>query len=428
MPVSQFNLGSPRRHVIAAVAMILLVGGVGKVVLWAFANTLAINSDALQSDSLQATQFAAAISPSDPLARSRYARELEKTFDLTSIDRSLGEYEAAIAAAPYSFGYWLALGQARERDGNRAGAEIAYRRAIELAPNYARTRWALGNNLVRQGKVDEGIDLIRQAVDQDADFAAPAITAALLAFDGDIARVGAAIGSSPTATVELAKYLANAGRFDEAMSVWSSLKPENFSLLRDAATSLRQKFVDAKRFRNAVQITSALEANADRRSTVGAISNGSFEAGVATQNVDLLDWKIGLTYPIFGLSDQAKDGKYSLLIRFTTPARSEFDPVSRLVAVEPDATYDLSFWYRNELSTRAEFRWEAIAPDGKRIAVTDPLAPQSNWTEARSRVTVPLDIDGITLRLIREKCDSVACTVAGNLWFDDFKMTKADRP
>ena len=425
MPVSRFDLQSPLRHIAGAAATLTLVAGSVFVLIWAFAHTLARNSD-----TIQASEFAATNSPGDPLARYRYASELEKTFDLNSITLSLTEYEAAVAAAPHNFGYWINLGQARERDGDRPGAELAYRRALELAPSYARTRWALGNNLVRQGKLNEGVELIREAVDQDPTYAAPAVTAAMQAFDGDIHRVSAILGTNPAAVAEMAKILVNTGRFSEALEVWTSANLDPGSpAVHAAALAVRGKFVEAKRFRDAVQISAAAETDTAKRPLIGVITNGGFETGVATQNVDYFDWKIGQAYPIFGLSEtQPKEGKYSLLVRFTTPSRLDFATVGRTVAVEPGATYDLAVAYRSELTTRGEFRWEVIsAADGKRLAVSDVLAAQSGWTELRTRIPVPGDIDGITIRLIREKCDSAACTVSGNIWFDDIKLTRAER-
>ena len=422
MPVSRFTLTDPLRHLAGVAAIVVLAVSGIFVIFWAFAHTLARNSD-----TIQASEFAATVSPGDPLARYRYASELEKTFDLESITRSLAEYEAAVAAAPDNFVYWLGLGQARERDGDRPGAELAYRRALELAPNYARTRWALGNNLVRQGRTAEGVELIRSAVDQDPAFAAPAVIAAMQAFDGDVALTTTALGSNPRAVAELVKYLVNAGRFEEGLGVWNSLKPDAGSaVLREAGVAVRAKFLEAKRFRDAVSLTATFEPDPDKRSAIGALANGGFETGVATQNVDFFDWQIGQPYPIFGLSDnQPKEGRYSLLVRFTTPSRLEFATVSRTVAVEPGAVYDLSIAYRSELTTRAEFRWEVISTaDAKRLALSDPLAAQAGWTDIRIRFTVPADIDGVTLRLVREKCDSAACTVSGNMWFDDFRLNR----
>ncbi len=426
MPTSRFTLTGPIRHIVGASAAAALAIGCVLVVCWAFAHTLAKNSDVGNSDAIKASGTAVGLSPGDPLVRFRYASDLEKTFDLSAISLSLKEYEAAVAASPHSFTLWLALGQARERDGDRPAAEAAYRRALELAPNYARTKWALGNNLVRQGRTDEGVDLIRGAVDQDPTFAAPAVIAAMQAFDGDVRRATEILGPSQIARAELAKYLVNAGRFDEGLSVWTSAKFGADAKINEIGLAIRGKLVEAKRFRDAARVTSSLEVDESKRPAIGSITNGGFETGVATQNADLFDWQIGQPYPVYGLSEsQPKEGRYSLLVRFTSASKLEMSTVSRNVAVEPGTQYDLSLAYRSDLNTHAEFRWEVISTaDKTRIAIGDPIANKAEWTSMQMKFTVPSNTDGITIRLVREKCDTAACTVSGNLWFDDFKLSK----
>ena len=427
MPTSRFIITAPVRHIVGAAAAAALSIGCVFVILWAFAHTLARNSDAKDSDAIKASGFAVGLSPSDPLARLRYASDLEQTFDPSAINRSLKEYEAAVSASPYNFSLWLSLGQARERDGDRPAAETAYRRALELAPNYARTKWALGNNLVRQGRAEEGVQLIRGAVEQDPAFAAPAVIAAMQAFDGDVQRATGILGPSPVARAELAKYLVNAGRYDEGLTVWTAAKFDTSAKISEIGLAIRGKLVEAKRFRDAARASASLETDESKRPAIGSITNGGFETGVATQNPDFFDWQIGQPYPIYGLSEtQPKEGRYSLLVRFTSASKLEMSTISRTVAVEPGTSYDLSFAYRSDLTTRAEFRWEVLsAADATRIAISDPLANKSEWADTRIKFTVPSNSEGITIRLVREKCDSAACTVAGNLWFDDFRLNRS---
>jgi tetratricopeptide (TPR) repeat protein len=422
MTVSQFKLPTAFRHAISIAALILFLAGCFVVGLWGFANAIVRNSDGKET-----SEFAARLIPNDPEARYRYAVALERTFDFADIARSLREYEEAVALSPHNLGYWLALGRARERDGDRPGAEIAYRHALGLAPNYARAKWALGNNLLRQGKTDEGIELIRGAVDQESTFAAPAVTAAMQVFDGDVPHVIDALGSSSASTSELAKFLASEGRFDEARAAWQRIDANiKRTTLRDAGLALHGKFVEAKRFRDAAMVTSSITENGPASVETGVIYNGGFESGVALQSKDMFDWQIGKSYPLFGLSDsQPKEGKYSLLVRFNASSKLDFESVSRTVVVDPGETYVLSLSYRSEITTRAQFAWEVISgSDQKRLALSAPLSNASGWTELSIPFAVPTDTDGVTFRLVRDNCNSAACTVSGNLWFDDFKLSR----
>lgn len=422
MGISRFSIDPPIRHFLCAAALVVLIVGVATMIVRVFAHTLARNAD-----TIQAAEFAAEASSGDPLTRYRYANFLERSFDLSAIPRSLAEYETAVALSPHNFIYWLALGQARERDGDRSAAETAYRRALELAPNYARTKWALGNNLVRQGRIDDGLALIRGAVEQDATFASPAVVAAMQVFDGDAKRVTTALGQSPTAAGELAKYLVNEGRFDEAIAAWNSVPNEaKITTLRETGIAIRSKLIDVKKFRAAAAVTASIEPTESKRPVTEGIANGGFESGVETQNADIFEWQIGYPYPLIGLSEnQPNEGRYSLLMRFATPARLDLATVSRTVAVEPGRKYDLSLSYRADLNTRAEFRWEIVtAADGKQLVLSEPLAHSTGWTDVTLHFTMPKESDGITLRLIRENCSSAVCTVSGNLWFDDFRLKR----
>lgn len=422
MAVFRFELRPPVRHLVCTAALVVLLVGAALVITSAFAHTLGRNAD-----TIDAAQFAASASPNDPLTRYRYASYLERSFDLSAIPRSLAEYETAVALSPHNYLYWLALGQARERDGDRPAAETAYRRALDVAPNYARTMWALGNNLVRQGKIDEGMDLIRRAVDQDASFASPAVIAAMQAFDGDPIRAAAVFGQSPNAAAELAKYLANEGRFGEAIQVWNKIPGElRLNALREVGLSIRAKLLEARRYRDAATVTGAIEPIEAKRPQIATIVNGGFELEISTQDPDAFDWKLGKPYPLFGLSDnRPKEGRYSLSMRFSTPARLDFASIERTVAVEPAANYELSLSYRQDLQTRALFRWEVVtAADAKRLGVTDALTNSSEWSNLALRFSVPDENDGVTLRLIRENCTSAVCTISGSLWFDDFVLKK----
>jgi len=422
MTLERFDLKNPYRHVLGVAALLVLVVAAAVVVVWSFAHTLARNAD-----TIQASSFAATLSPLDPRARFAYANDLEKTFDLSAIDRSLSEYEDAVALTPHNFLYWLALGQARERAGERSAAETAYRRALELAPNYGQTEWALGNNLLRQGRVEEGIQLIREAVKSDPSFATPAVIAVMQVFDGDVERVSDALGESPLAAAELSRYLVNEGRLDQAVSVWDRLPAEaKISTLRAAGIAIRDKLIDAKRFRDAVKVSSSVEADVTKHASVGSITNGGFEGGVAAQRAELFDWRVGQSYPIYGLAEgQKKEGRYSLLVRFPTSTRLDFETISQTVAVEPGTSYELLLSYRSELSTRAEFRWEVVsAASGERLTVSEPLTSGAGWQEVTLEFIVPSNSDGATIRLVRDNCDSPACNIVGSLWFDDFRVLR----
>lgn len=419
----QINSGI-QRALIAIAAAGLVIGACFSA-KWGFANTIATRTNVKEISELGAD-----LAPADPLVRYANAGILEKTFDFADIERSLGEYEVAVSLSPYDYRLWLGLGKARERDGDREGAEKAFRKALEFAPHYSRVQWALGNLLVRQGRYDEGFAEIRQAAEADHSFAAPAAAAAWQAMDGDLSGVKAALGDSEVTKIELAKILAGQHRFNDAAAIWTSVaEDKRKTKYGDAAKFLIAKFLVGSQFRYAAAV--AAEAGDIQRSApkIGVINNGGFEDGVKLQNAEPFDWQIGnAVYPQIAMTDgQKKEGKVSLVLLFSDPSNLEWRPVSKLVAVEPGRSYNISFAYRSELKTQAAIRWEAIAASGgESLGLSEPVSSNNEWKTMIFKFAVPAEVDGIALRLVRENCAPGRCTMSGNLWFDDFVLSPGE--
>ena len=385
---------------------------------WAIGNALAT-----RSPEKEVSDLGASLAASDPLARFAHAAIVERTFDMTSIAASLNEYEAAVALSPNDYRLWLGLGRARERDGDRVGAEQAYRRAAELAPHYSRVHWALGNLLVRDGRGDEGFGHIRMAAETDTAFAAPAVRTAWQAFEGDVARVTAALGDGENTKVELAKSLAAQKRLDEAVAVWDSIPAERRrAAFVEQGKFLEQKAMENGRFRPALAISNEF---AESPARIATVTNGGFEEPIKPKSSGPFDWRnIDGAYPQMGPTNgQKAAGEVSLLVRFGDPTNLEFRPLSQTIAVEPGRKYSLSLSHRSEIKSQAVFKWEAIAgANGERLAETESLAVTKDWTVSTIEFRVPDGIDAITIRLIRENCAAPICTISGALWFDEFVL------
>ena len=139
------SLGS--RAVLLGAGLIFLICA-SYLVRWYFAATIASNTD-----SKEVADLAIDLAPGDPQAHFTSAALSGRIFAPEELAKSLAQYEQAVALAPNDYRLWLALGNARERAGNPAGAEVALRKALELAPNYSFVKWTLGNILLRQGKM-----------------------------------------------------------------------------------------------------------------------------------------------------------------------------------------------------------------------------------------------------------------------------------
>lgn len=422
MPAKTITLDSryKRAAVFAVGAVALLFAFV--VIRWALGNAAST-----RAEDPEIARTTVGLAPDDAQTHYAAAVLLEKQFDVVSLDAAVKEYEQAAALSPYNYLYWLALGSARERAGDAEGGERALRKALELAPNYARVHWALGNALVRQGRVDEGFAEIREAVAGDPKLADLAASTAWVLLDGDVTRVRVALGESERLNASLALLLANEKRFDEAINVWESLSAEaRTGPLAETGNLLSQKLLEAKRFRFALKIRGEASGNGGRE---GEVSNGGFEEPIKSQNTDPFSWQIaaGQQPQIAPTSGQKHGGNLSIVLILNSTESRDFRTISQTVAVVPGGEYSFEAYYRSDLKTKAGFIWEVVGTANNAvIAATEPTAPSADWTRMTVRFRVPAEADGIVLRLGRVNCDGPVCQVAGNLWFDDISLKRID--
>lgn len=393
-------------------------------VRWHFANAVASKIDVRRPESKLVIDTLIGFAPTDPQTHYAAAAVLEKTFDPGDLERSLIEYEKAAALSPNNFQMWINLGRARNLVGDVAGAEVALKRALELAPNYSAVQWAFGNFLIRQGRTDEGFALAAQAAERNADLAGSAVSIALQIFEGDVAQVRQMLGEGALLNAALATSLASEERFDDAVESWSRL-PANAKTgeFQKLGEKLFDQLTAAKKYQLAVRVFRDLEP--ESRPEVGIISNGGFEDGVKRRGARVFEWQIGDgAEPQIGLSEsQKRSGKFGLFIVFNSFEASQFRSFAQTIAVVPGAEYQFEGFYRSDVKSTAVLKLEVADPaTGNLIAATPPLALAGDWATINLRFTVPAGSDGVTIRLARENCSGASCRMAGRLSFDDLSL------
>lgn len=391
---------------------------------WGFANTAGT-----RTADRGIAEYSSSLSPSDPGPHSTFARVLESSFDPADIDLSLKEFEAAVAASPHDYSKWLALGRARERAGDSDGAMTAFEQALKLAPNYSRVHWSVGNALIRRGDVDAGFAEIRSAFAGDDGYIVPAVVLAAQLFQDNVETVSSSLGDHPKALGEAVRLFAGQKRFTEAEAMWAKLPASvRQSELKEIGADLSRKLFDALQFaKSAAVFNECCSGGAAAGS--GAVLNGGFEENIPLQNPYPFSWRIGDgAYPQIGVtSAQKKEGTKSLLMLFSSPRDTGFRTVSQTVPIE-GGKYTLNFSYLSELKTTATFRFAVTdASSGMRLAATEPLTVGGNWADASAHFTVPPSSQAVTISLERENCSPPVCSVSGNIWFDSFRIEKADK-
>lgn len=384
------------------------------------------NSIAARAGYKEVAEFALNLAPNDPQTHYTLAIFNEKVFTPENLQKSLAEYEQAAALAPNDYRVWLGLGKARERSGDAAGAELALRKSLELAPNYALVQWTLGNILLRQGKTSEAFAELQKAAEGDIKYAAPTVSTAGQIFDGDLAQIRQNIGTSSQINFALVTYLANQKRFDEALEIWNSLpSEEKKTVFKDSGKQFFAQMLAAGKYRNALQIQNQISEADGEAPALGKIFNGGFENEVAAAKSDIFVWQIADgTNPQIGFDDAQKHGgTRSLVIIFNSLDGKEFRQISQSVAVESNKKYTLEFFYKSALKTSSTLKWEIIdASNGNLLAATEGIAADSDWTKLQTEFTAPENTEAVMLRLARDTCQSSICPITGKVWFDDFNL------
>lgn len=419
MPTRSIKIDTVWKNAVLAAAGVLCILGA-----WTFSKWGMASSAAIRAEDSEIALYLTDLAPDDPQTHYTAAVLLLKSFDEAHTTRGLEELETAARLAPENYMYWLELGQARERAGDRAGGEIALKRALDLAPNYARVHWALGNTLLRDGRTDEAFGEIRKAVESDpASFADPAAASAWVFLEGDIGKVRRLAEGLPAFESGLVTVLVREKRFDDALEIWNRLPAEEKKgPLRDRGTALVASLLAEKKFRDAVRVFRDLSDDGTD-AEIGRVSNGGFESSVRPTAAGPFEWQIapGLQPQIVLSNGERHSGNNSLLIVFNSTEAKDFRGISQLIPVEPDTAYELEVYYRAAFKLAAVLRWEVVDADGKPLGVSEPVRTEADWSALRLAFRSSPASDGINIRLIRDHCGPV-CPASGRVWFDDISL------
>lgn len=385
---------------------------------WGFGNALA-----LQAELPEQAETGIRWSPADPETHFAAAVLRERSFFPEDTLLALEHLERAASLASNNYLIWLELGNARDRAGEPASAEAAYRRALLLAPAYSKVQWALGNNLLRQGRTDEAFRLIGSAAAGDETYLRPAVAVAWNVFGGDASSIRRLLGENAEVRIQLILQLANADRLDEAVDLWKQAGfQEGSEEARKAGQQLLAALISSGRFRDALYVRNSLYAGTV--AAIGKVLNGGFEENIETESSDVFGWRLapGSAPQVIRTDGDRSSDAYSLAFVFGSGS-SDFRTLVQTVAVEPGAEYIFSVRYRAEIDTRAEFKWSVTAvKDGKLLASTDLFLSGGGWRTAEAKVAIPGDVDGVEIAFTRAGCAGVMCSVRGILWMDDVAL------
>jgi hypothetical protein len=415
-----------RLLLVVPVALVLLFSWYA--IRWYTGDFVAEFAPQMEEGELEAAQAAVRLAPADPWTHWMVASLKKRSLLPGEMEEAVRQYEEAVRLSPNDYRFWVDLGRAREDMGDRAGGEKALRRAVELAPSYALPRWYLGNLLLRAGRVEDGFAELRRAAEADAKLRPQLFNAAWALYAQNIDEIKRVVGDSAAARAEFTIYLLGRQRLDDALGLWSSLKPAEKREQALAGDALMKSLVEQKRYKTALTLLNELSSG-NNPTTIAQFVNGSFENDVETAGSSVFNWQIkSLPEAQIAIDGSTgHGGARSLRILFRATSTLAFDNVAQLVVVEPSTQYHFECFARaTDLKSGAMPFIEIIdGMDGTTVlGASQQLAPGTyDWQPVTIDFKTPPKTEAIRVRIGRGTCGGDAvCPIFGMVWYDDFNL------
>lgn len=424
--ITFIDLQSKARRVLLLLALLPVIGGAWLVGRIFFANVFAEVAPSAGEAGRNSVLWAVRTAPNDPLAHRALGGLERRSFDLAAQQRAAQQFTEAARLSPHDYRIWIDLGQTRQQIDDFAGAEQALRRAVEAAPHYAAPRWFLGNFLLRQGRYDESFVELQRACDANAEYRPQFYNAVWQVSGKNLDLLRRAAGDTASARADLASFLVNQQRPEDALQVWNSLQPQEKQQFAALGATLSQGFLASKKYHAALSVVRGLAASEESAPKVGQITDGGFEAVNAN---GAFDWQTQPSPQAQSGLDTARQhgGKQSLRVNFKSTGALDFRNVTQLVAVESGARYRLEWFVRTDsLKTAGPPVVQILDAATQQIIATSeptPTGTSKNWLPAA--VSFATRGEGVIVRLAREGCGTeTSCPIFGTVWFDDFTLNR----
>ena len=376
-------------------------------------------ASAIHLRSLSKAHRAVTIFEEDPSAQQALGMILLENGDKEEAVRAL---EHAAALREYDYKCWQLLGTAKQANSDLSGAEAAYRRAIELAPNYSQPNYSLGKLLLQTGRQQEGFKVLSKAAENSFSLFPQIVDLADDHYQNDAEAIEqAANPKTLAAKTYLARYLISR----------SLMAPNTRSFLLDRKTpsSTRSDFInlliEKQNFPLAHEIWRSMfePAGTDDEAIV---FDGGFEH-TSDSEIGAFGWHFDQELPGVFLTrtqQQPYSGAYAIHLKFSGMVPTGRTILSQLMLVQPDSEHVLRFYYRSP---------EILSASPPVIIVTDPAGgelgrsailkgTENGWVEMS--VNFRSDrIPAVIVALLRRPCEASPCPIFGELSLDDFSVT-----
>ncbi|MDT4898894.1 MAG: hypothetical protein QOH25_3971 [Acidobacteriota bacterium] len=399
-------------------------------VRWYVGDFVAEFVPSMEEGQLEAALAAMHLAPDDPWTHRMVAGLKRRSLLPGDLEDAVHHYEEAVRLSPNDYRFWMDLGRTREELGDRDGGEKALRRAVELAPSYAYPRWHLGNLLLRAGRGEEAFAELRRAAEASPEMRPQLFNVAWTLYEQNIDEIKKVVGDSAGTRAEFAMYLIGRQRLDDALNLWSSLKPAEKREQSATGSAIMQSLLEQKRYRVALNIFNDLNPG-DASIEAMQLVNGSFENDINTAGNKIFNWQIKSDPQAQIALDgsTSHSGARSLRIFFRVSTTLAFNNVGQMVVVEPSAAYHFECYARaGDLKSGGTPLIEIIdAMDGSTVLGASKPLPSGtyDWQLISINFKTPPKTEAVMVRIGRGTCGSDAlCPIFGTVWYDDFNLQR----
>ncbi len=368
----------------------------------------------------------------------------------------------AVELNPHQVFYWSDLGAICEVLGDRACADHAFERSVELSPRTPQTEWLAANHCLRTGQTLAALARFQRLLTLDPSYSQAVFALCLRVLDDPEIVLEKVLPRRSDRRVQMAfvNTLADRGQPEFAFKVWSQSvalesgisNPESRGD-RQQATGRREQgtgnrgqgtassipLAPATRFlEHLIELGREQEAQAVwqellRSGTVSRpqsrdqetlIFNGDFEQTPLNAG---FDWRYSaMPYLWLDFADPAAyRSSRCLRVEFTVKQNQEYEPVDEIVPVAPDQRYLLTAFARTEGIT---------SDSGPRLRVVDVLCPAcleassssevgtTPWHRVSLSFSTKASTRFVKVSIWRPRCRTFPTEISGIFWLDDVSL------
>jgi len=379
-----------------------------------------------QDDAREIATLAVSLAPGDPTARWLVATKEKETFTPESIENATRLFEDVIRHSPYDYRYWIELGRSYEQAERSENAEMAFRRAVELAPDYTFPHWQFGNFFLRENRTDEAFYELKRATERSLVYREQVFSLAWDYFDKDASKVESLAADAPDVRASLALFYAARNSPADSLRIWNTLPDDEKKNHPKIATTIAQGLHDKRFYTQALEFSK--QSGLDPDAAAETVANAGFETFVGADE-SLFGWKVGRNDSKLDIGTDSvvkHSGARSIRLVFRGYAKPTLFNLGQIVIVRPSNRYRLSFWVRTEnlRSGGPPLLQVANANDNKILGASQPFENgTSDWQQVSIDLPISDNCDGIIIRTARAYCGE-ECPIIGTLWYDDFTLTR----